>query len=225
VKNKGKSSKNKVYLVPVAIMFLFALILFLPAGSFRYWPGWVWWSIISSVTLFITAYFAKNDPKLLARRMKVGEKERQPVIISTLSLLSMLAYIVPGLDYRFGWSTVPFWLIIAANIGVLIGYLFIFLVFRENSYASTVIQVEEEHKVVSTGPYAIVRHPMYLGLLLMFLLTPLALGSYWALIPAFLIIPTIVFRITKEETVLRRELLGYDDYCAKTKYRLLPFVW
>jgi len=157
--------------------------------------------------------------------MKVKEKEPQPFIIRILSLLSMLTYLIPGFDYRFHWSAVPVGVVIAANAVVVIGYIFIFYVFKKNSYASTVIQVEEKQPVITTGPYAIVRHPMYTGLLLMFLFTPLALGSYWALIFSFLFIPTIIFRIRKEEEVLRRDLPGYADYCMKTRYRLIPVIW
>jgi len=201
------------------------LVLFLPAGSLKYWEGWIWWSVISAMTLYITSFFLRKDPELLSRRMKVKEKEPQPFIIRSLSLLSMFTYLIPGFDYRFHWSAVPVGVVIAANAVVLIGYIFIFFVFKENSYASIVIQVEEEQRVISTGPYAIVRHPMYLGLLLMFLLTPLALGSYWALILASLFIPTIIFRIRKEEEVLLRDLPGYTNYCVKTQYRLIPLIW
>ncbi len=218
-------SKIKAYLVPILIMIVMGLILFLPAGSLKYWQGWIWWLVISAITLFITAFFIKKDPGLLSRRMKVKEKEPQPFIIRSLSLLSMSAYLIPGFDYRFHWSAVPVGVVIAANAIVLIGYIFIFFVFKENSYASTVIQVEEEQEIISTGPYAIVRHPMYMGLLLMNLFTPLALGSYWALIFASLFIPTIIFRIRKEEEVLLRCLPGYADYCLKARYRLIPSIW
>jgi protein-S-isoprenylcysteine O-methyltransferase Ste14 len=225
MESTGKVSALKAYLVPIIIMIVMGLIFFLPAGSLMYWPGWILWSEFSVMTLFITAYFLKKDPGLLSRRMKVKEKEAQPFIIRLLSLLSMFTYLIPGFDYRFHWSAVPVGVVIAANAIVLIGYIFIFFVFKENSYASTVIQVEEEQSVIATGPYAIVRHPMYSGLLLMFLFTPLALGSYWALIFAFLFVPTIIFRIRKEEEVLLRDLPGYADYCIKTPYRLIPAIW
>lgn len=218
-------SKLKAYLVPIIIIIVMSLVLFLPAGSLKFWEGWIWWSVISAMTLFITAFFIQKDPELLSRRMKVQEKERSSFIIRILSLLSMFTYLIPGFDYRFHWSAVPVGVVIAANAVVLIGYIFIFFVFKENSYASTVIQVEEGQRVISTGPYSIVRHPMYLGLLLMILSTPLALGSYWALLLAVLFIPTIIFRIRKEEEVLLRDLRGYANYCRKTKYRLVPWIW
>ncbi len=225
MEDNTKLSKPKAYLVPIIIMIVMSLVFFLPAGSLRYWPAWIWWSEISIMTLFITAYFLKKDPGLLSRRMKVKEKEKQPGIIRILSFLSMLAYLIPGFDYRYHWSVVPVWIIIAANALVFLGYIFIFLVFKENSYASTVIQVDKDQQVIKTGPYAIVRHPMYTGLLTMMLFTPLALGSYWALIFALLFIPTIIFRIRKEEEVLLRDLPGYKDYYIKTHYRLIPSIW
>ncbi|MEQ8236104.1 MAG: isoprenylcysteine carboxylmethyltransferase family protein, partial [Syntrophomonadaceae bacterium] len=142
-----------------------------------------------------------------------------------MSFLSLLTFLMPGFDYRFHWSAVPAWLVITANTMVLIGYIFIFLVFKENSYASTVIQVEKEQQVISTGPYAVVRHPMYSGLLLIMLFTPWALGSYWALFFAALFIPVILWRIKREEQVLSIQLPGYKNYLAKTRYRLIPFIW
>jgi protein-S-isoprenylcysteine O-methyltransferase Ste14 len=138
--------------------------------------------------------------------------------------LYFLVFIIPGLDFRFHWSSVPFGVVIAANAVVFLGYIFIIIVFKENSNASTVVQVEQKQQVITTGSYAIVRHPMYLVLLLMLLLTPLAPGSYWAIIPSLLCIPTLVFRIKGEE-VLLRDLPGYKEYYLKTRYRLIPPVW
>lgn len=218
-------STLKAYLVPVIIMIVLGLVWFLPAGSLGFWQAWILWSIFSILTLFITAYFLRKDPGLLSRRMKVKEKDPSPGIIRVLSLLSMLTYVMPGFDFRFHWSAVPVWLVIVANVIVFIGYVLIIIVFRENSFASTVIQVEQEQPVITTGPYAMVRHPMYLGLLIMELFTPLALGSYWALIFALLFIPTNIFRIRKEEKLLLQDLPGYKDYLNKTPYRLIPLIW
>ena len=219
-----KLSKLKAYLVPIIIMIVMGVVLFLPAGSLRYWEAWIFWSGVSALTLFITIYFLKKNPELLSRRMRYKEKEttrKPPAFLN----LYFLCYLIPGLDFRFHWSTVPVRIVIASNAIVFLGYIFIILVFKENSYASTVIQVEKEQQVITTGPYAIVRHPMYMGLLLMQMFTPLALGSYWAIIPSLLCIPMNVFRIIGEEEVLLRDLTGYKDYCLKTRYRLIPLIW
>lgn len=223
--DKTNLSPFKAYLVPVIITIVMGLVLFLPAGSLKFWQAWIVLAIFSALTLFITAYFLKKDPGLLSRRMKVKEKEPQPGIMRILSFLSMLAYVIPGFDFRFHWSTVPLWLVITADVMVFLGYVLIIIVFRENSYASTVIQVEKEQQVITTGPYAVVRHPMYTGLIIMMLFTPLALGSYWALIFSCLSIPANVFRIRKEEETLVRDLPGYTDYLAKTPHRLIPSIW
>ncbi len=219
-----KLSKRKAYVVPIILMLVMGVIIFLPAGSFRFWQAWVWWVKFSVLTIFITAYFLKKSPDLLARRMKFKEKEvtrKPPAILN----LYFLGFIIPGFDFRFHWSSVPIWIAIMSNAIVFLGYIFIIYVFKENSYASTVIQVEQEQKVIATGPYALVRHPMYLGMLLMSLFSPLALGSYWAIIPSLMIIPSLILRIKSEEEVLRQSLQGYNDYCLKTRYRLIPLIW
>jgi len=218
-------AKSKAFVVPAIIMIGMALMLFLPAGSLKYWQGWIWWMVIAGMTLYITSFFVQRDPGLLARRMKVQEKETPPLTVRLMSFLSLLTFLIPGFDYRFHWSAVPVWLVIAANGIVLTGYVLIFRVFKENSYASTVIQVEKEQQVISTGPYAVVRHPMYTGLLLIMLFTPWALGSYWALVFAVLFIPVILWRIKREEQVLSNQLPGYMNYIEKTRYRLIPFIW
>lgn len=224
MESKTTLTASNAYRVPVMIMVVMGLVLFLPAGSFRFWQGWIFWFVISIVTLFITAYFLKKDPRLLSRRMKTKDQENTAKAPAFLNLF-FLGYIIPGLDFRFHWSAVPVWLVFASNVIVFLGYLFIFLVFKENSYASTVIQVENEQQVISTGPYSLVRHPMYSGMLLMSLFTPLALGSYWAVIPFLLMIPWTVIRIKIEEEKLLRDLPGYKAYCLKTNYRLIPSIW
>lgn len=219
-----KLSRRKAFLVPVIIMIVMAAVLFLPAGSLRYWEAVIFWTGFSSLTFFTTIYFLKKSPELLSRRMKYKEKEttRKPPAFLNLWIL---CYVIPGFDFRFHWSAVPTWVVIASNAVVFLSYIFIIFVFKENSYASTIIQVEKEQQVISTGPYAVVRHPMYMGLVLMIIFTPLALGSYWAVIPSVLCIPMNVFRIKSEEEILLRELQGYGEYCLKTRYRLIPFIW
>ncbi|MDR3583817.1 MAG: isoprenylcysteine carboxylmethyltransferase family protein [Desulfosporosinus sp.] len=224
MEENAKLTKGKAYLFPIIIMIVMGVIIFLPAGSFRFWQAWIWWLGLLALMIFTAAYFLEKSPELLSRRMKFKEKEityKPPAILN----LYFLSFIIPGFDFRFHWSFVPVWMTIAANAIVFLGYLFILLVFKENSYASTVIQVEQEQQVITTGPYTFVRHPMYLGMLLMLLFSPPALGSYWAIIPSLLIIPSLVLRIKNEEEVLRKKLPGYNDYCLRTRYRLIPLIW
>jgi protein-S-isoprenylcysteine O-methyltransferase Ste14 len=203
-----------------------ALFLFLPAGSLLYWQAWVYLGVLFIPMIAVVNYFMKRDPGLLERRMRTREKyEPQKRIQALTGVLFFLGFLIPGLDYRFGWSFVPVPLVLAADVVVALGYLLIFLVFRENSYTSRIIDVEPGQRVVTTGPYALIRHPMYLGVTLMFLATPLALGS-WVAVPLFLLVPVfLVFRIRNEEEVLVRELPGYADYCSDVQYRLIPGIW
>ena len=174
----------------------------------------------------VLIYLFKNDPGRLERRMKTREPETEQKLIVKLSVpLFLIAFLLPGFDQRFGWSDVPMGVVVMAEILVFLGYGMFFLVGRENRYASRVVEVEQEQKVISSGPYAIIRHPMYLGLLVMYIYSPLALGSYWAIIPAILIIPVIVVRLLNEENVLARDLKGYKEYMEKTPDRLLPGIW
>ncbi|MCU0462598.1 MAG: isoprenylcysteine carboxylmethyltransferase family protein, partial [Bacteroidales bacterium] len=176
--------------------------------------------------IFVLFYFLKRDPKFLERRAKGTEKVKEQKLIQLINLpIFMSAFIVPGLDRHFGWSDVPVEVIIITNIVILGGYLIIFNVFRQNSYASRIIETDKEQKVITTGLYSVVRHPMYIGVLIMYLPTPLALGSYWGLIPMALLPVALVFRILNEEKVLRENLEGYKEYCLKTKYRLVPYIW
>jgi protein-S-isoprenylcysteine O-methyltransferase Ste14 len=224
MESNTKLTKLKAYLVPLIIMIVIGIVLFLPAGTLRFWEAWIYWLEITIVTFFITAYFLKRSPELLSRRLKYKENDttkKPPAILN----LFFVGYFIPGIDFRFHWSNVPIWIVIASNAIVLLGYILIFLVFKENSYASTIIQVEKKQEVITTGPYSLVRHPMYLGILLMLLFTPLALGSYWAIIPFLLTVPMNIFRIRNEEEVLLQNLPGYKDYCSKTRYRLIPLIW
>lgn len=202
------------------------VILFLPAGTFAYWEAWVYLAILLVPMFFGMFYLLKNEPELLERRMRLREKQAEQKTIIKLSYVYFLvAFLLPGFDQRFAWSDVPLAVVLVADVLVLLGYGVFYLVLRENRYASRIIEVEREQPVISSGPYAIVRHPMYLGVALMYLFSPLALGSYWALIPAVLIIPLLAARIRNEESVLERELTGYQEYKQKTMYRILPGIW
>lgn len=202
------------------------LLILIPAGTFNYWQVYVYFATLVVPMIFVLFYFLKTDPKFLERRTKTKEKEKQQTIVSILSTIVFLAgFILPGLDHRFTWSDVPVYLSIAADIIILFGYLIIFSVFRQNSYASRIIEISEDQTIISTGLYGIVRHPMYIGVLIMFIPTPIALGSYWGLIPFALLPVSLILRILNEEKVLSDNLKGYKEYCQKTRYRLIPSIW
>jgi len=223
--NINKLKKKMLLFFPLTFIVL-CLMLFLPAGSFKYWQGWLFIGILFIPFIFVALYFLKHDPGLLERRMRFKEKEaEQKIIIKITSVIFSLGFLIPGLDYRYDWSSVPTWLVIFSDIIIFLGYMVIFLVFKENSYTSRTVEVLKGQKVITTGPYSIIRHPMYAGFVLMFIFMPLALGSYWALIFFIPIVGSIILRALNEEKVLLRDLKGYKEYCKKVKYRLIPGVW
>jgi protein-S-isoprenylcysteine O-methyltransferase Ste14 len=205
------------------------VMIFLPAWSLRFWEGWVYWSLYSVSSLLIMVHFLKYDPRLIKRRLEVGpgaERRRSQVIIQSFaSLMLIVLFILSGLDHRLHWSPVPIPIVLTADLLVLLGFLIIFFVFRENSYASGVVTVEADQQVISTGPYRLVRHPMYVGVSLVFLATPLALGSLWAFVPAVSFCGMLVIRLLDEERFLLASLPGYGSYCDKVRFRLVPLVW
>jgi protein-S-isoprenylcysteine O-methyltransferase Ste14 len=224
----GGNSKRALGGLTFLIVLLW-VILFLTAGSLDYWQAWVYWVVFSASISAIAVYFLKKDPKLIENRLKAGpaaEKENgQNLIQALLGILFLLLFVISALDHRFGWSAIPPYLVIAGDVFVLLGLSTIFQVFRENTYASGIIEVGEGQKVVTTGPYSIIRHPMYAGALLMLLSTPLALGSWWGLFAVLLMFPIIAVRLLEEEKFLAMNLAGYGRYIQKTRYRLIPFVW
>lgn len=220
---------QKVFLQSALFLGFVGALLFVPAGSLRYWQGWTYYSIFCLSILLLDVYLLRRDPALLARRMKmgeVGEQEARQRMIQKLSGLScLLLLLIPGFDHRFHWSEVPTFLVVTANVLVMMGFLLVFFVFKENSYASSIIEVDQGQRVISTGPYRLVRHPLYAAALLLFLCTPLALGSYWALLVVPPLTALLVLRLLDEERVLSLQLLGYEAYCQQTRRRLLPFIW
>jgi len=207
-------------------ILFFMLIFLLPAGTWKYWQAWMYIAVLIIPMFFVLAYFMKNDPSLLERRthMREERKEQRRIIMAS-GLFLTLAYILPGFDIRYGWSNVPAWVSIAAAVSVFFSYMLVFRTMQVNSFLSRVIEIAEGQKVIDTDVYGIVRHPMYVGMIVMFIFSPLALGSYWAVLPALFIIPVIVARILDEEIALEKELPGYREYKQKVKYRLIPFVW
>jgi protein-S-isoprenylcysteine O-methyltransferase Ste14 len=205
---------------------LLGLLFFVPAGTWQYWQAWMWLLSISLLMLVTLRYLIKNDPALLERRMRMRERQtQQQKIVLVSGIFMALSFILPGLDIRYGWSNMPAWVAILCNGVVGAGYLMVLWVFKTNSYTSRIVEVEAGQKVISSGPYAIVRHPMYVGAILTYAFTPLALGSYWAFIPGVMILPVLIFRIIDEEKLLMRDLPGYQGYTQKVKYRLLPGIW
>ncbi len=218
--------RRKILLIWIAAPIIVGIVLFGPAGTLDYWQAWLYMATVFVPASFVVVYFLRNDPQFLERRLRTKEKEaKQGLITKAVAVLFIVAFLFPGLDHRFRWSGVPVGVSLAADAFVFLGYLLVFLVFRENSYAGRTVQVDKGQKVISTGPYSVIRHPMYLGTLVMYLATPIALGSYVAVPLFLLLIPVMVLRIQNEEEVLRRDLPGYLDYCKKTRYRLLPFIW
>ncbi len=204
-------------------------LIFIPAGTVAYWQGWTFIAVFSISNLIIGLYLALKDPALLERRKKVGpaaEKRLvQKIIISLCFVIFLLLVVFSVLDWRFGWSHVAPWISVLGDALVALGLMFILRVFRENSYGASTIEKMEGQKVITTGPYAFVRHPMYVGALIMAAGVPLALGSWWGLLFALLTVPVLVVRILDEEKMLFGELEGYEAYARNVRYRLVPGVW
>jgi protein-S-isoprenylcysteine O-methyltransferase Ste14 len=203
-----------------------AAAFFLTAGTPDYWQAWAYMAVLFVPMGFVLAYLYKNEPALLERRLRLKEREpEQRAIILCSYPVFLAAFLLPGLDRRFGWSTVPAWLVLAADVIVLISYGLVFRVMLENRWLSRVVEVDPEQKVISTGPYARVRHPMYAAMIPMYLFSPLALGSLWALIPAAFIPLLLVARMFHEEKLLSHKLAEYRKYARRVKFRLIPGVW
>jgi protein-S-isoprenylcysteine O-methyltransferase Ste14 len=203
--------------------------LFIPAGTIHYWQAWIFLAFFFVPALAITVYLMAKDPKLLARRMRGGPvAEKQPaqrIIMSIVSVGFIALLVVPALDHRLAWSHMPAAISLAGNALMAIGWLATFFVFRENSFSSATIEIADDHKVVSTGPYAWVRHPMYAGAVLMLLGMPVALGSWWGVAVFLVMLPAFAWRMFDEEKFLTENLPGYAEYRQKVRFRLIPGVW
>jgi protein-S-isoprenylcysteine O-methyltransferase Ste14 len=207
-------------------IILFGIPLFLSAGTFWFLNAWIFLGIFSISFAAILVYLSFTNPEYAMNRMKGEESEAVQKVVMTLLILSaLLILIVAGLDFRFKWSVVPFYVEIIASVIMAMTFILLFFVMKQNSYASRVIEIQENQKVISTGAYSLVRHPMYSVFALMFLAAPFVLGSWLAIIPALAIPFLLTFRIINEEEVLKKGLEGYSDYMKKTRYRLIPFVW
>jgi protein-S-isoprenylcysteine O-methyltransferase Ste14 len=206
-----------------------AALLFLPAWTLDYWQAWVFLAVFGASALAITLYLMKKDPKLLERRVHAGptaEKETAQKIIQFIASIGFAAMlVVSALDYRFAYSRVLPYVSLAGDVFVALGFLIIFFVYKENTFASATIELAPEQRVISTGLYALVRHPMYFGGFFLFVGMPLSLGSWWGLLVFLLIMPALIWRIFDEEKFLAKNLPGYTEYQNKVRYRLVPFVW
>ena len=224
-----KNLEAKAWLALAVVTVVMALLLVVPAGTVHYWQAWVYLTIFVGVSALTTLDLIRKDPALLERRMRGGPTaEKQPtqkVIMLGMSIGFIALLVVPALDHRFGWSRVPVGGVVAGDLLVGLGFYLIFLVYRENTFTSATIEVAENQKVISTGPYARVRHPMYASAILYLLGTPLALGSYWGLVPVVAMMPFLLWRLLAEERFLARNLAGYTDYQKRVHHRLVPFVW
>lgn len=210
-------------------LVFFAVALFWPAGTFAYWEAWVFIVVFLAATLIPSFYLAVTDPTTLQRRLHAGPtaETRTPQKIAAVALvvLVLAVLIVSALDRRFGWSTVPTWLVLAGNVVVGVSLVLSQVVIFQNRFAAATIRVEAEQQVISTGMYGWVRHPMYSWALVMMFATPVALGSFWGLLAVTGALPILGVRILDEEKMLGAELRGYDEYRQTVRYRLVPGVW
>jgi protein-S-isoprenylcysteine O-methyltransferase Ste14 len=220
---------RKAFFAIARLLVLIGILLFLPAGSLNFWQAWIWLLVFSVSVSVISLYFLKRDPSFIERRLRRGpaaETERsQKIIQASISVLCIAQMVVSGFNRRFHWSHVPGALVISSDLLVVMSFVIMFLVFKENTFASATIALHRSQRVITTGPYRLVRHPMYSAALLLDVFIALALGCYWALLFVPLIFLAIVWRLLNEEKFLATNLPGYDEYCRQTQYRLIPLVW
>lgn len=211
------------FLIGIVVM---GLLLFLPAGSFHYWQGWLLMGILFVPMLIAGMVMMLKNPELLRKRLNAKEEEKeQKTVVALSGILFVVAFVVAGLNWRFQWLLLPEWVVWSTAALFVVSYCLYAEVLRENTYLSRTIEVQEHQKVIDTGLYGIVRHPMYMVTTILFLMMPLVLGSLISFFIMMLYIPLIVKRIRNEEAVLEKGLEGYDEYKLRVKYRLFPFIW
>jgi protein-S-isoprenylcysteine O-methyltransferase Ste14 len=221
--------ESRAWLSLVVLAVVMSLLLFVPAGTIRYRQAWVYLSIFFVGAAGTTLFLARKDPALLERRLRggpVAEKRATQRLVMLFTSLGFIALLmVPALDHRFGWSAVPLHVVLAGDVLVVVGFSLIVRVYRENTFASATIEIAQDQKVISTGLYAIVRHPMYASALLYLLGTPPALGSYWGLVPLAAMLPFLIWRLLDEEKLLTQSLPGYAEYQQRVRHHLVPGIW
>jgi protein-S-isoprenylcysteine O-methyltransferase Ste14 len=223
------SLRARTWVRLLILAVIMGLVLFLCAGTIRYWQGWIYLGLFVGLSAVISEDLMHRDPALLERRLTGGPTAEPRPVQRLIMLLASIAFasllIVPALDVRFGWSHVPTGLVILGDILFFTGFGFIGRVYRENTYTASTVKVEEGQRVISTGPYAVVRHPMYASAMLYLIGTPLALGSYWGYVALVVFAPVLIWRLLDEERLLSRELSGYTEYRQRVRFRLIPGVW
>jgi protein-S-isoprenylcysteine O-methyltransferase Ste14 len=224
-----KDSKKRAFAGFSFLLLAMAALLFVPAWTPGYWQAWAFLAVFGASAFAITLYLITKDPGLLERRVHAGpiaEKETSQKIIQTITSIGFCAVlVVSALDHRFEWTPLPPYVSLAGDALVALAFLTIFLVFKENTFASATIQLAPKQKVISTGLYKLVRHPMYMGACLLFVGMPLSLGSLWGLFVIALMLPALIWRLLNEETFLVKNLPGYADYQNAVRHRLVPFLW
>lgn len=220
---------RKAWVGFIRMLLILLVVVFAPSWTLHYWQGWACLAAFFIPAAVISMHVARKDPALLERRLKAGpkaEKEKGQKIVQGIAAIAFLAdFLLPAFDHRFGWSRVPVCTEVLGALMMVLGFVIVFVVFRENSFTSGIIEVAENQKVISTGPYAVVRHPMYSGALIMLYGIPLALGSWWGMLINVPMTAAIIWRLLDEEKFLNAKLSGYAAYCEKVKYRLVPAIW
>ena len=216
----------KAIVLSISVLAFWGIPLFLISGTWYYWNAWLFILTVAIAWGIIQLYLAKNDQSLFEKRQKKTEKKLSQQIILFLSTVSLLlAIIISGFDYRYDWSRIPVFLSILFSLVMMVGFVMMFFVLKQNSYASRIIEIQEKQMVIDKGLYSWVRHPMYLSIIIQFIFTPIVLGSWYAFIPIIFVPFLLTFRINYEEKELQKGLEGYDLYMKKVKYKLIPFIW